>query len=59
MEFHINESDDLLEQFENKELIGIGSNGNRIYTSINSKNKKVSLHYLIITDIRAQENYDR
>ena len=41
MESYKNESDDILAIFKNKELIGIGSNGNRIYKAINVQDKIV------------------
>jgi len=45
MEHNRKLSEDILTNFQHKELIGIGSNGNRIYKAINSKDKKVSLIY--------------
>jgi hypothetical protein len=40
MEFE-NKSENKWKNFKNKELIGTGSNGNRVYKSINSKDNKV------------------
>lgn len=41
MEHYRKDSDNILSHFLNKELIGIGSNGNRIYKAINSYDNKV------------------
>ena len=41
MEFQVNRPEEALSHYENKELIGIGSNGNRIYKAINNQDNKV------------------
>lgn len=37
------------EIYSNKQLIGTGSNGNRVYKVLNTKDGKVSIYMLIIS----------
>ena len=42
MELEKCESDSMWSKYINKELIGTGSNGNRVYRVLNTKDKKVN-----------------
>jgi hypothetical protein len=57
MELDKSEPDQSWFDFSSKELVGLGSNGNRVYKVINKRDNKVKLLLLILDLCYEKNNY--
>ena len=59
MELDKNPSEESFNKFTNKELVGNGSNGNRVYKVLNKIDNKVTNFFITILDIRDEEDTNK